>query len=149
MKYLLMLCTALVLSITATPARAGVYGDDLAKCLVSSTSDADKGLLMRWLFSAIALNKEVSGYVDIPDDVRVKINHDTADLYMRLLTDKCRLQTHDAVKYEGAVAIQGAFEVLGRVASQGLFSDPAVAAGTKEMTDLLDEEKLKQVVDGK
>jgi len=102
---------------------------------------------MKWIFSAIALNEEVSPFVNMPADVRASINQETADLYMRLLTDSCKSQTHDAFKYEGAAAIESAVQLLGQVASQGIFSDPVVAAGMAEMTTLLDEEELTAVLD--
>ncbi len=128
---------------------AGVYGDDLGKCLVSSTTDADRAMLMKWMFAAMALNKEAAPFVSMPADVRDKINQDVAGLYMRLLTDSCKSQTHDAVKYEGTVAITSAFTLLGQIAAQGLFSDPAVATGMNDLTKYLDEEKLKAVMGGK
>jgi len=146
MKALLILCAAISLTFSSASVHAGVYGDDLSKCLVSSTTDADKALLMKWIFSAIALNKEVSPFVNMPAEARAKINQDAADLYMRLLTDSCKTQTHDAFKYEGQAAIGSAFQLLGQVASQGIFGDPAVAAGMTEMTALLDEEKLAAVL---
>lgn len=149
MKALLAACTAISLSFAVAPAQAGVYGDDLSKCLVASTTDADKALLMKWMFSAIALNKEVSPYVDMPADVREKINVNAAGLYMRLLTDSCKTQTRDAFKYEGQAAIASAFQVLGQVASQGIFGDPAVEAGMSDLTKHFDEKKLAEVLQGK
>lgn len=148
MKALLAATVATAL-LGSNAARAGVYGDDLTKCLVSSTTDADKALLMKWIFSAMSLNKEVASYVDIPKDVRDRINQDAGGLYMRLLTDSCKAQTSDAFKYEGQAAIGAAFTVLGQVASQGLFGDPAVVAGMTDMTRHIDEDKLKAVLEAK
>lgn len=146
MKNAYATCVAICLTAVALPASAGVYADDLTKCLVSSTTDADKSLLMKWIFSAISLNEEVAPFVNMPSAARTKINQDAAALYMRLLTDACKKQTHDAVKYEGQPAITAAFQVLGQVASQGIFSDPAVSAGMSDMTKYMDEEKLKAVL---
>ena len=149
MKALLAVCALSTLTFGSPSAHAGVYGDDLSKCLVSSTTDADKALLMKWIFSAIALNNEVSPYVTMPTEVRAKINQDAAGLYMGLLTDSCRSQTHDAFKYEGQAAIESAFQLLGQVASQGIFGDPAVAAGMTDLTKFFDERKLTEVLEGK
>lgn len=149
MKALLAACTAFLLVCASNGVHAGVYGDDLTKCLVSSTTDADKALLMKWIFSAMSLNKEVASYVDMPADVREGINKDAGGLYMRLLTDSCKAQTRDAFKYEGQAAIGAAFTVLGQVASQGLFGDPAVAAGMADMIKHIDEGRLKAVLEAK
>lgn len=148
MKATLILCASLAVLLRPAPAQAGPYGDDLSKCLVSSTTDTDKTLLVKWIFSAIALNKEVAPFVNLPHEVRSKLNEDTAGIYMRLLTDSCKVQTHDAFKYEGQAAISTAFQLLGQVASQGMFNDPAVAAGMTDLMKYFDEEKLNTVLQG-
>ena len=137
-----------LLAALSAPTYAGPYADDLSKCLVSSTTEADKAQLIKWMFSAISLNKDVAPFVDMPDEVRSDVNRDTAGVYMRLLTESCRSQTHEAYKYEGEAAVHSAFELLGRVASQGMFADPAVAEGLEGLTDHFDEEKLGAVLQG-
>ncbi len=147
MKRVFAACVAASLALPAQHARAGVYADDLGKCLVSSTSDADKALLVKWIFSAIALQKDIAPYTRMPAEVRTDINKQTAGLYMRLLTETCRSQTATAFKYEGQAAIASAFQLLGQVASQGIFSDPSVEAGMGELTQYFDADKLSQVLD--
>lgn len=149
MKVFFAAGAALSLALAAVPAHAGPYGDDLSKCLVSSTTEADKTLMVKWIFSALSLNREVSTFVDMPAAVRQQLDKDTASLYMRLLTDTCRTQTHNAFKYEGKAAIEGAFQLLGQVASQGIFSDPAVAAGMIGLMQHFDQAKLGAVLEGK
>lgn len=149
MKAFLAASAALSLALTATPAQAGPYADNLSECLVSSTTDADKTLLVKWFFSAISLNREVSAFVDMPAAVRQQLDKDTARLYMRLLTDSCRTQSHNAVKHEGQAAIEGAFQLLGQVASQGIFSDPAVAAGMANLMQHFDQAELGAMIEGK
>ena len=149
MKTAVTLLTTIVIMFGSTQVNAGPYTDDLSKCLISSTTDADKALLVKWIFSAIALNKDVAPYVNMPVEVRTKINQDTAGLYMRLLTDSCKTQTHNAFKYEGQAAISSAFQLLGQVASQGIFNDPNVAAGMGDLTKYFDQEKLNAVLEGK
>lgn len=149
MKALLTFCIPLALLSAALPVKAGSYGDDLSKCLVASTTDADRQLLVKWIFSAIALNRDVAQFVDMPDEVRAKINADAAGIFMRLLTDSCRSQTHDAFKYEGQAAIGPAFQLLGQVASQGMFNDPAVDAGMSDLMKHFDEARLNAVLEGK
>lgn len=148
MKTAATLCATLALLLGTPAAQAGPYGDDLSKCLVSSTSDAERTVLMKWIFSAIALHKDAAPYVDMPADVRAGITRDAAGMFMTLLTERCKAQTHEAFKYEGQAAIGNAFQVLGQVASQGLFTDPAVAAGLADLTGQVDADKLKAVLEG-
>ena len=51
----------------AQPASAGVYTDDLSKCLVSGTTPEQKAVLVNWMFSAMSLNPAVAKYVAIPE----------------------------------------------------------------------------------
>lgn len=148
MKATPLIAASLALLLGTPAAQAGPYGDDLSRCLVSSTSESDKVLLVKWIFSAISLNAEVAPYVDMAPDVRARLNADTGALYMRLLTDSCKQQTHDAFKYEGQAAISAAFELLGGVATQGMFGDPAVQAGMSDLMNHFDEDKLNAVLEG-
>lgn len=148
MKTFLAFFASSLLLISA-PASAGPYADDLSKCLVSSTTDAEKTQLVKWVFAAISLNKDVAPFVNMPPDVRSRLNKDTAQIYMRLLTDSCKGQTHDTFKYEGQTAIEAAFQLLGEIASQEMFSDPAVAAGMEGFIKYFDKDKLGAVLQGK
>ena len=149
MKTMFKACMAMALAIGATSARAGVYADDLGKCLVSSTSEADRTLMLKWMFSAMSQNREIAQYVQMAPEVRETLTRETAALYMRLMTESCRTQTRDAARYEGPAAIGSAFGLLGQIASQGLFNDPAVAASISELDKYYDQPKLKAVMDGK
>lgn len=143
-----LLPTALSLAfVLASPAaNAGVYGDDLSRCLVSSTNDGDKRLLVEWIFGSIALHRDVAKYVSMPEEEREALDRDTAALFMRLLTETCQPQARDAVKYEGAGAIGTAFQLLGQVAAQGIFSDPSVAAGTQRLLQHVDEARMQEAL---
>lgn len=149
MKSIYTAALIVALASVASHAKAGPYGDDMSKCLVSSTSTADKSLLMKWIFSAMSLNKDVASFVDMPAATRDQLNKDTGALFTRLLTESCRQQTHDAYKYEGSSAIGSAFELLGKIASQGIFADPAVAAGITDLMKNVDQVKLKASLEEK
>ncbi|MFO1408279.1 MAG: hypothetical protein U1F08_12235 [Steroidobacteraceae bacterium] len=149
MKAITGIGVAVLLATAATGARAGVYADDLGKCLVSSTTEADRALMARWIFASMSLNKEIARYVNMSAEVREGLNRDTAALYMRLMTESCRTQTRDAAKYEGAAAISAGFGLLGQIAAQGLFADPAVTAGVAQLDKYYDPEKLKAAMEAK
>lgn len=123
-------------------AHAGVYSDDMAKCLVASTSAKDKTDLVRWIFANAALHPDVGDISSVSAGARDAMNRTTAVLMERLLTDACRKQTQDAVRYEGPVAIQLSFQVLGQVAMQELMSNKAVSAGFEGFTKFIDKAKI-------
>ena len=62
-----------------------------------------------------------------------------------MLLESCRSQTQQALQNEGPQTVQYAFQVLGQVATRGLFTDPHVMGGLKDLTKYVDEDKLKNL----
>src|SRR5262245_59821896 len=134
------------LALGVSSAVAGPYSDDLSKCLVSSTTNEEKGTLVKWIFSIAALHPAVSSVSSVTDKQRVDLNKSTAALFETLLADRCKKQTRDAVKYEGTNTIQESFGVLGQAAMMELFTNEAVANGLQEFANYVDEKKLAPVL---
>jgi hypothetical protein len=134
---------ALALMLAAGRAGAGVYADDLSKCLVKSTSPEDQTDFVAWAFSAMSAHPAVKVYSSITDAQRVELNKRVAALYERLMAVDCRPQTVAAIKYEGTAAIGQGFSVLGQVAFRGLMEDPAVAGTISSMNKYMDMTKFE------
>ena len=143
----LVLPVALLLAL-ATPmaARAGVYSDDLSRCLVANTHDADQIVLAQWIFGIMSVHPDVAPIAKVDDATRVAMSKKVASLFQTLLTDSCRNETTQAMKYEGVEALKGSFELLGKIAMNTLMGDPKVAAETQAFVQYLDEAKLKAVM---
>jgi hypothetical protein len=127
-------------------ALAGPYSDEMAKCLVTSTSEADKNFLVKWMFAAASLHPAVKSISSISDAQRNEMNVKTAKLFERLLTESCKSQVQQAIKYEGQSTIESAFQVLGQVAARGLFSDPSVNGFIAQLGNHIDKQKLEGVI---
>jgi hypothetical protein len=125
---------------------AGPYGDDMAKCLVRSTTAADKSDLVRWMFAMMALHPDVRSLAVVSETDRHAMNRKLAALMERLLTESCRKESVDAVKYEGSGTIESSFKVLGEVAARELFANPAVTAGLSEFGKLVDSDKISKTL---
>ena len=132
--------------LASAPAQAGPFSDELGKCLVASTTTADKHALVKWMFSTAALHPAVKSIASVTPAERSGFNRDTARLFERLVTESCKLQTQQAMKYEGAAALQTAFQILGQVAARELFADPAVAGGMADLERHFDRQKLEQAL---
>ena len=136
--------TALVLAGTAS---AGTYSDDLGKCFVRATSADDKAVLVRWIFATMALNPSVRPLTNVTDPQRTEFNRKMGVLTQRLFTVDCRKEAVDAIKYEGAsVAFQTSFELLGKAATSGLVSDPAVSAHGADFANYIDQTAFNGVL---
>jgi hypothetical protein len=137
----------LVLSGVASNANAGLYTDDMSRCLVEASSKEDKATLMRWMFVALSQNPSISSLSSATAADVEKSNAAVGALFMRLLTVDCAEKTKKAIKYEGGAAIQASFEVLGRVASSELFTDPKVNAVMAGLDKYVDKKKLDALKD--
>jgi hypothetical protein len=133
-------------ALVSVPAFAGTYAEEMGRCLVKATSAADRTALVRWLFAAGAMHPEVVSIVSVSGAQREELNRSIARLLERLLTEACRTQTQDAIKYEGRGAFEAAFQVLGQVAGRELFSHPTVANSMGEVDRYLDKKKLEGLV---
>jgi hypothetical protein len=133
-----------MLSIAAsTHAVAGPYGDDMAKCLVKAASPDDQTVFIKWLFAAIALHPDVASMASISAQQRDEFNKRAGALFQRLLTESCRSETQQAIRYEGPATIQYAFQVFGQAAAGNLFANPSVAVGMKDLAKYIDQDKIK------
>jgi hypothetical protein len=128
-------------------AHAGLYADDLSRCLVEKTTPEDKNTLVRWVISTTTLHPAVAPIASVSDDTRVRINRETARIFERLLTESCLEQTRQAVRVEGAAAIQAGFQTLGQVAMAELFAHPKVAAALGELDSHIDTNRLRDALD--
>jgi hypothetical protein len=139
----LRLCAVATLVIIPAVTHAGVYTDDMTKCLVESTSKEDRLSLVRWMFAAMSQHPAVTSLTNVKDSDVEKANSETGALFMRLLTESCVEATKKAIRYEGPAAIQLSFQVLGQVASSELFADPGVLKVMSGLEKYTDQQKLE------
>ena len=143
-KNFLYIFTALtfLLSILNKPIFAGPFGDEMARCLVTSTNNRDRNKLLKWLFRVYGEHPEVSYMVDISEREKKVIDKDVADIFTRLLSEDCMDETKKAKKYEGDNSLVTAFEVLGKVAANGISKNPNVERSIGKFTELIDIKKV-------
>lgn len=138
------LSTTLLAGAAALP--AGVYTDDLSKCLVESTTEQDRVGLVRWMFVAASAHPAVRPISNVTEADLDAANKGMAELVVRLLTESCRDAARKAVQYEGTSTFEASFEVLGGVAGQELFGSPEVAAALAGLEKHMDGQRLAEVL---
>jgi len=139
----LTVITVFSVLILKQPAYAGPYSDDLTRCIVESTTATDRIEFVKWMFVAMSVHPAVKSLSSTSEEQLESENKKTADLFMRLLTVSCREKAEKAIKYEGNVAIQTSFKILGQISAQELFANPDVAKAINGLEEYFDEEKLK------
>jgi hypothetical protein len=127
----------------AGTARAGVYTDDMTKCLVKAMSPQDQSTLIQWTFSAMALHPDVHPYANITDEQRKALDQKAANLFQRMMTVDCRKEVVDAVKYEGTGSFEDAFAAMGEAAMRGLMNEPQVSKGMEGFVEYFDKTRME------
>ena len=131
-----------LLNISNKPIFAGPFGDEMAKCLVTSTSNRDRTKLVKWMFRVYGEHPEVSYMVDLSDREKKVIDKDIADVFTRLLSEDCVDETKKALDYEGDNVMFTAFQALGQVAAQGFNVNPIVERSINKFNEFIEYEKL-------
>lgn len=126
-------------------AQAGVYSDDLGKCLVKSSSTDDQIVLVQWIFSAMTQHPAVQSMSNLTTEEQQGHNKKAAALMQRLMIVDCRKEAVAALKYEGSSSVETAFSLLGEVAMRGLMSDPHVQKSMESIGQALDEDAFKKL----
>lgn len=124
-------------------AQAGVYIDDLSRCLVESSTAHDKSLLVKWMFTSMALHPDVAAMSNVTEAQRDSVNKAAAEMFVRLMAESCVAQSKKAIQYEGAAAIEQGFNVFGQVAGKELFAHPNVAQALAGLQKHMDTKKLE------
>ena len=138
MKTMIAAAGAAMLLSCAGNASAGIYTDDLSRCLVKSSTATDRLSFVRWIFSAMTAAETVKAMSTVTPEERENASRETVTLMERLVLVDCRTETAMAIQYEGEAAIGTAFETLGKVAVTDLMGDPAVNAEMERLQTYMD-----------
>ena len=134
---------ALLAGALAVPAQAGVFTDDLSRCLVTKSTDADRSKFMGWMFSAVSSDPELQKFTTLDRGKRDRIAKEAADVFQRLLFVDCRKEAVAALKAEGDSAVEQSFGALGRAATQQMFQSPQAQNELDSLGKNFDEKKIK------
>jgi len=130
----------------APVAEAGTFSDELGRCFVSSTTADDRVALARWIFIAFSAHPGVAPISTVTDADIERSNTEIGALFMKLLLGSCHDQAKAALKYEGTVALQSSFSILGQVAGMELASSPQAQARMAGLAQHIDAAKIGELV---
>lgn len=134
---------AMLLCAVSSNAEAGVFTDDLTRCLVSKATPSDRSAFMAWMFSAVSSDPELRKFTTLDRAKREQIAASAADMFQRLLVVDCRKETVAALKAEGQDALSQSFGGLGRAATEQMFQSPEARAELESLGKNFDESKMK------
>lgn len=148
MRRVMAAATAAALLGTAlpVPASAGIYTDDMTRCLVRATAGPDQEVLMRWIFTIFAASPVTGNLANVTPAQRDASHEAAARLMQRLVLVDCKTETVAALKYEGSSAFEASFGALGQVAVRGLMTDPSVGAEMQRFATHIDAQKMEALL---
>ncbi|EOD80064.1 hypothetical protein D515_00888 [Grimontia indica] len=130
----------------AMPAKANV--DAFATCMVDSLNGKERKQLAQWVYFAIAAHPEMAPFAKVTDKDRDVSDKVMGDLVNRLLIEDCSEELVVAFN-QNPLAVNQAFEFVGKVAMQELMTNPEVMATISNYAEHLDQEKLNGLLSGK
>ena len=124
---------------------AGPYTNQLSKCLIDSTSKKDKIILINWIFAMYSAHPNIK-IISIPQSKRDIYYKKVAKLFVRLLTEDCKIEFKEALKYEGKYALSQSFSLLGQVSARELISNPLVTKESMKYLKYIDKNKFEKLL---
>lgn len=123
----------------ASPIRAQ---DALTRCLIESTSEDEKRILVKWVFSVIAQHPDIASMTRIDAAQRTTIDRDAAAVFETLLADQCAAPLRVAMKQSGTDAIGRSFQALGTSAATDMLQNPQVVSSGAGLMKHLDMQRI-------
>jgi hypothetical protein len=133
----------LVLSIAiAAPAFAQASSDALIKCLADSVTGRDRKDLARWFVTFIASHPDMKDLANPSSDLSDQNYKAVGMLVTRLYTETCAEEAKSALRRDGPIALDKAFETLGQLAMAEIMLNADVRASMLAFQKYVDSEKM-------
>ena len=117
----------------------------LGTCLVDSLNGKERKQLAKWIYFALAAHPDLKSYSNISSEDRIETDRGVGSLITRLLAEDCATELKEA-KNTDPLAMQRAFEMVGRVAMQELMTNQEVTAATSDFSRYVDQEKINEAL---
>ncbi len=139
------ICLSLIIFFfVQTNSFSGEYLNRFANCLTQNTTERDKVVLVRWLFSAVAQHSALESEFNIPAEKSTNHEIAVADYMQYILGSICLEEAKNVLNYEGEEAFAKSFEILGEVAMMSLIDDPNVSHALENWITHLDPNFIKK-----
>lgn len=146
-KLLLTAGACLSVCLAASQAQAGIYTDDLSRCIVKSSSPKDRQDFVVFVFAAMSAHPDVRQYSRISEGERKGFATRAGQLMERLLLVDCRKEAVAAIKYEREQSISSAFGTLGETAMVDLMGNPDVDKYMNLLAEGIDESRWDKLAE--
>ncbi len=137
--------SVIVFATTCSSALAGPATQKMADCLVKQSTGQDRIELIQWMVLGYSNHPDVSSVVSAKEGSSEDVQSNVADVFTKLLLDQCMEETRAALKQDGDIALEKAFEALGRIAALELAQDRAVNEYLTGFTRYIDQARIAEL----
>lgn len=123
-------------------ASASATVDQLSDCLVKSTTDADKKVVLQWTFVALSAHPDLQSFSQITTEQRDGLDKNLAQVLQRILVDQCSAETKAVIQTDGLQAVGDSFQELGQETGEQILKTPEIKDQYKGLVRYLDLSKL-------
>lgn len=121
---------------------AAEHAQALSQCLVNNTTEADKTVMTRWVYSSLSNHPSLSSMTSINDATRVGADQEMARLVEKFMYQTCSEQLKNAVKNEGPAAIERSLRSYVEVTGREILQHPSISNSVTGVAKQLDVKKL-------
>ena len=134
----------IIFFVVQTNSFSGEYLNRFANCLMQNTTERDKVVLVRWMFSAVAQHSALESEFNISAEKSTNHEIAIADYMQYILGSICLEEAKNVLNFEGDDAFAKSFEYLGEVAMMSLIDDPNVNRALENWIIHLDPNFIKK-----
>ena len=134
----------IIFFVVQTNSFSGEYLNRFANCLMQNTTERDKVVLVRWMFSAVAQHSALESEFNISAEKSTNHEIAVADYMQYILGSICLEEAKNVLSYEGEEAFTKSFEYLGELAMMSLIDDPNVNRALENWIIHLDPNFIKK-----
>ena len=117
----------ILFSMNAAPAISGEYANALSQCLTSNTTEDDKGVMARWVYSTLSQHPSVTSMSALTQGSINQADREMAKLLETFMYSKCKSQVKNALQNEGPKAIDDSIRKYAQVTGQEILKDPSIS----------------------
>ncbi len=137
--------SVIALIATGSNVSAGPATEKMADCLVKQSTGQDRIELVRWMVLGYSKHPDVAPVITAQQGFGEEVQSNVADVFSKLLLEHCNEETRAALKQEGQLAMENAFEAFGRIAALELAQDRAVNEYLTGFAQYLDQGKIAEL----
>lgn len=138
---LILICLA-----TSSSANSGEHANALSQCLIKNTTEKDKDVMARWVFSTLSQHPSISSMSTLSENTKTTADRDMAQLVETFMYNKCKVQVKNALQKEGPKAIELSIRQYAQVTGEEMLRDPSITNNVTNLAQHLDLMKLFQAL---